>query len=80
MSSERQYAYLKGRTGLITEVSTAAMDPNDDMQMYLVEAYYVAKQSLGHDLRLVFRYFLRLIVPSSVPLHEAHESSVQPLR
>jgi len=57
--------YLCGKAGLITEASTTSIDPGDEMQLYLADAYYSIQQSPSHDLLLIARYFLRLIVPGN---------------
>jgi len=55
--------YLSGKAGLITEAATTSIDTGDEMQLYLADAYYTIEQSPKHDLLLIARYFLRLIVP-----------------
>jgi NDP-sugar pyrophosphorylase family protein len=57
--------YLEGRAGLITEAATAITDPNDAMQVYLADAYYSIQRGFSHNLALIAKYFLRLIVPRS---------------
>jgi hypothetical protein len=55
--------YLEARAGLITEASLTSADADDEMQLYLADAYYSVKRSWSHDLMLALRYMLRLIVP-----------------
>jgi NDP-sugar pyrophosphorylase family protein len=57
--------HLCGKAGLITEASTTPIDPGDEMQLYLADAYYSIRQSPSHDLLLIARYFMRLVVPMS---------------
>jgi hypothetical protein len=76
MSPEWRSMYLESNAGLITEASIAAVDPEDDTQMYLVEAYYNAKRNLLYDLRLACRYFLRLIVPANTVQRETQTTAV----
>ncbi len=55
--------YLEGRSGLISEASLTAGDTNDEMQLYLADAYYSVKRNWSHDLKLALQYMLRLILP-----------------
>jgi len=66
--------YLCGKAGLITEAGTTSIDSGDEMQLYLAEAYYSIQQSPSHDLRLIARYFLRLLVPASRTKEKASSS------
>jgi hypothetical protein len=49
--------YQESNAGLITEASLAATKEDDATQLYLSDAYYVAKRSWPHDLGLAFKYF-----------------------
>lgn len=66
LSVEWRSMYLDGRAGLITEASTASTDAGDETQLYLADAYYIVRQSWHYNLRLVGRYFLRLIYPAGL--------------
>jgi hypothetical protein len=48
---------------LITEAAVAATDASDETQLYLADAYYAARRSGLHDVKLAMRYMVRLIVP-----------------
>jgi NDP-sugar pyrophosphorylase family protein len=54
---------LDGRAGLITEASVAVTDPEDEMQLYLADAYFTVQQGAAHNARLALKYFARLILP-----------------
>ena len=54
---------LPSHVGLITEARTMCPTcPNKD-EAYTADAFYSVSRSLGHDLRLVGRYLLRVIRP-----------------
>jgi len=55
--------YVAGRAGLITEAGTASTDIEDNMQLYLADAYYSVRRSRSYDLILAARYFSRLFIP-----------------
>jgi NDP-sugar pyrophosphorylase family protein len=65
LNEEWRELYLNGRPGLITEASIASTPSNnkDEMMLYLADAYYTVQRSLGHDLILFAKYFVRLIIP-----------------
>jgi len=69
LSSEWRSIYSAGRAGLITEQAIAVTDRDDEMQLYLADAYYAVRRSFAYDLRLAGCYFWRLISPrrSSTP-------------
>ena len=67
LSSDWRAIYHAGRAGLITERSVAVSDPNDEMQLYLADAYYAVQNSTRHDLSLAMKYFSRLVVPHRTP-------------
>jgi NDP-sugar pyrophosphorylase family protein len=62
LSEEWHSLYLGGKAGLITESCIASTDPKDETQLYIADAYYTAKQSFLHDLKLACKYFLRLAI------------------
>jgi NDP-sugar pyrophosphorylase family protein len=64
LSLEWRSMYLSGRAGLITEANVALADTEDETQLYLADAYYIAQRSWLHDLRLASSYIFRLIVPA----------------
>jgi hypothetical protein len=63
LPTDWQSLYQKGKAGLITEASSALTESEDEMQMYLMDAYYSVRGSWSHDLTLAAKYFLRLILP-----------------
>jgi lipopolysaccharide/colanic/teichoic acid biosynthesis glycosyltransferase len=76
MPPEWRAMYLKSKAGLVTEAASASIDAEDDTQLYLVEAYYNARRSFIYDLRLVYRYFIRLIVPVNTAQPKAQTNLV----
>lgn len=64
LPEEWQALYLKGKAGLITEASSALTESGDEMQLYLMDAYYSVRNNWSHDLGLALKYFLRLLVPN----------------
>jgi NDP-sugar pyrophosphorylase family protein len=64
LTAEWREMYLAGTSGLITEASVAAHDPEDEVQRYLADAYYVVTKSFIYNLKLALRYFSRLILPA----------------
>jgi hypothetical protein len=62
LPEEWRALYATGRDGLITEAAVAAADPQDETQLYLADAYYVARRNWLHDTKLAANYMLRLIV------------------
>ncbi len=61
--------YEEGQLGLITEASVAVGNSMDKTELYLADAYYVARQSWRHDLELAGKYIGRLIFPQSMAPH-----------
>lgn len=57
--------YETGYAGLITEASLAAGAGADEMQLYLADAYYCVESSFKHDVKLLSKYFVRLVSPST---------------
>jgi NDP-sugar pyrophosphorylase family protein len=63
LPNEWRTLYVRGRAGLITEASLAVTH-DETTQLYLADAYYSARRTWLHDLRLASRYFLRLFLPA----------------
>jgi len=55
--------YVAVKSGLITEAGTASTDLEDNMQLYLADAYYSVRRTWSYDLVLAARYFSRLVMP-----------------
>ncbi len=56
--------YIRGKLGLVTEAMiNFGRDPNPD-ELYSAEAIYISSPSVFRDIRLVFKYFTRLFLPS----------------
>lgn len=56
--------YIRGQLGLVTEAMiNFGRDPNPD-ELYSAEAIYISSPSVSRDIRLVLKYFTRLILPS----------------
>ncbi len=53
--------YLKSKGGLITEASVMFGETPTEDEVYTAEAFYSATESAGHDLKLIWLYFWRLV-------------------
>ena len=73
LSPEWQLLYLENKAGLISEAS--CMDTEqDETQLYIADAFYVAHKGLFYDIGLASQYFSRLLV-SAFKRQEKPESS-----
>lgn len=65
LSAEWKELYLDNVAGLITEAALVDGDPGDRTQMYLADAYYSVRRNFLYNMKLVGKYFLRLLIPLS---------------
>jgi lipopolysaccharide/colanic/teichoic acid biosynthesis glycosyltransferase len=61
LTSDWQALYLQSKAGVVTEAFVVyGLNPTGD-ELYSAEAFYAVTAGMRHDLKLLSRYFLRVL-------------------
>jgi hypothetical protein len=70
LPSDWRTLYLRAKAGIVTEAYVQyGAGPSED-ELYSAEAVYSATAGMGHDAKLLFRYFWRIVNPFSAASNE----------